>query len=141
MAFDAQIAMVERFVEEAFVNFRADEMEYLLAPGFRCHAWRRLGIVDGPEGARQLIERLKAAFSETSAQIEDVVASGDRVAVRYVFEGQHSGEMLGIPASGKRVRVSGIFIARFDGGRIAELWPEHDVLSMLRQMGALAAAA
>ena len=58
----------------------------------------------------------------TAVQFEDVIGSGDRLVVRYLFTGAHRGDLLGIPATGRRVEFSGTDIYRIAGGRIAEEW-------------------
>jgi predicted ester cyclase len=59
------------------------------------------------------------------------------LAVRYVFEADHTGELLGIGATGKRVYLPGIFIARIEDGKLAEYWREEDQLSMMQLLGAI----
>jgi steroid delta-isomerase-like uncharacterized protein len=76
------------------------------------------------------------AFPDCSNQIEDLVATNDRVVVRYWFSGTHEGELLGIPATGKRVQTAGIVVFRFDDGRIAEEWAMDDVAGLLEQLDA-----
>ncbi len=141
MSFDAKSVVVERFFHAALVAFRGDEMPYLLAPGFRCHAWARRGLPDGPSGACKLIAMLAAAFSQNESRIDEIFRAGDRVVVRYTFDAVHTGRLFGIPPSGNRVTATGIFIARLEGTRIAEIWREHDTLAVLEQMGGLPAAA
>jgi len=141
MVFDPRVTIVERFFDEAFVHFRGDEMQYLVTRDFRCHAWGALGFPDGARGACQFIAWLGSAFSDSKTRIDEIFAAGDRVVVRYTFDALHTGEILGVPASGKRARATGIFIARMEGSRIAELWREEDQVSLLRQIGALDAAA
>ncbi len=106
-------ALVGRFVEEVFISVNGDAMEELVTDDFRSHAWAKdFGILNGPEGVRQFIASMNSAFSDADVGIEDVLAEGGEVAVRYVYEADHSGELLGIEATGKRISLSGIFIAR-----------------------------
>ena len=69
--------------------------------------------------------------------VEDIVASGDRVAVRWTFHGTHQGEFLGIPPTGKPVTMAAIEINRVRDGKVAEHWVQLDQLGMLRQLGAI----
>jgi len=69
--------------------------------------------------------------------LDEVVAENDIVAVRYRWEGTHSGTFLGIPATGRRAAVRGMDFYRFKNGRIAEHWDNMDELSMLTQLGDL----
>jgi predicted ester cyclase len=131
-------AVVGRFVEEVFVRASGDAMEDLIAEDFRSHAWAKdFGIPDGPEGVRQFIAVMDSAFSDAQVHTEDVLAEGDRVAVRYVYEADHTGELMGIGATGKRVSLPGIFIARVEGGKLAEYWRQEDHLGPMYQLGAM----
>ena len=69
--------------------------------------------------------------------VEDLIAEGDRVVIRDCVTGTHQGEYMGIPPTGKFITYNEIFILRFANGRIAETWGTVDVLSQLRQLGAI----
>jgi steroid delta-isomerase-like uncharacterized protein len=69
--------------------------------------------------------------------IEDQVAEGDKVVTRWTATGTHKGELMGIPPSGKKVRVTGIAIDRLEDGKIVESWSSFDQLGMLQQIGAI----
>jgi predicted ester cyclase len=65
------------------------------------------------------------------------VAEGDTVAVRLLFEGAHTGECMGSPASGQRFSVDGTAVLRMAGDKIAEFWGFLDQLGLMQQIGAL----
>jgi predicted ester cyclase len=69
--------------------------------------------------------------------IEDQIAEGDKVVTRWSTSAVHTGNLMGIPASGKPGMVSGITISRVAGGRIAEEWTNWDQVGMLQQIGAI----
>jgi predicted ester cyclase len=68
-----------------------------------------------------------------------VIAEGDKVVVRNTVTGTHQGEYRGVPATGKSVTYNEIFVVRFAGRRIAEIWGVVDVLSQLKQLGLIPA--
>jgi predicted ester cyclase len=70
---------------------------------------------------------MAAAIPDNSTEIEDVVASGDRVAVRYTCSGTQTGDLFGVPASGKQLVTGGIEIYRFEGDRVVECWGQYDM--------------
>ena len=78
---------------------------------------------------------LLAAFSPCTFTIEDVVAEGDRVVVRWRSKGNHVGEFLGMPATHRDFTIAGIDIHRIADGRMAEHWHVVDQLSQLQQLG------
>jgi predicted ester cyclase len=69
--------------------------------------------------------------------VEDLVAEGDKVVGRIVGYGRHEGDLFGIPATGRDIRVSGIAIWRIRDGKIVEHWHETDQAGLLQQVGVL----
>jgi steroid delta-isomerase-like uncharacterized protein len=91
----------------------------------------------GTEQNRQFIGSLRAAFPDVHYTVEDQIAEGDKVVVRYRFRGTHLGAFQGMPPTGKQVTYTGILIYRIVDGKIAEQWTEFDLLGFLRQLGVL----
>lgn len=92
------------------------------------------------EGHKQLVMMFRGAFSDWVETVEDVIADGDKVAIRVSGRGTHDGDFQGVPATGRRVVATGIGIGRFDNGRLAEAWAAYDALGLMQQLGALPAA-
>ena len=67
--------------------------------------------------------------------VEDLIAEGDRVVGRITANGTHEGELLGIPRTGKQIRMTGMTIWRIADGKIVEHWSEMNVLGLLQQLG------
>jgi len=88
----------------------------------------------GTETWRQNAAMMKRAFPDLHAHVEDVVASEDRVAVRVTFTGTHSGEFLGIPATGRSIRYVSHEFYRVADGLIAEEWICSDLATLMRQI-------
>ena len=91
----------------------------------------------GAQKLKEVFTRLHRAYPDLHVRIEDLVAEGDKVVSRNTVTGTHQGEYMGIPATGKSVTYNEIFIARFADGLIAETWGVVDVLSQMRQLGAI----
>ena len=115
----------------------ADE---LLTPGYRLHFPGVPEPLDR-EGHKALLTMFRTAFPDWVETVEDVIADGDRVAIRVTGRGTHLGDFQGIPPTGREVTASGIGIARLEGERIAESWAAYDALGMLQQLGAVPAPA
>ena len=120
-----------------FKNVEATEAEKLkiaaiFAPEFIAH--RPEG--DMPfEGFVELqISRLRA-FPDLSSTVEDIIAEGQKVMVRFIVRGTHLGMFRGLPATGKKIEVGGIGIYRCGGGKIVEGWSYLDTLGMMQQLG------
>ena len=93
----------------------------------------------GREGDRQRTQRLLAAFPDVQYELHDVIAEGDKVAVRYTMRGTQHGEVLGIAPTGKAVSMSVATIYRISDGQVVELWENYDALGLLQQLGAVPA--
>jgi len=77
------------------------------------------------------------AFPDVHANIQDLIAEGDRVVERTNAQGTHKGEFNGIPPTGRPVTWSELHVYRIENGKIAELWSEIDFLGMMTQLGAI----
>jgi steroid delta-isomerase-like uncharacterized protein len=91
----------------------------------------------GPEGVKEFVTAYLAAFPDGRITIDEQLAEGDVVASRWTGRGTHQGELMGIPATGKQVTVSGITISRIENGKVIEEWTNWDTLGMLQQLGAV----
>lgn len=95
--------------------------------------------VTGAQALKVVFMTLHGAYPDLHVAIEDLIAEGDKVVSRNVVTGTHQGEYMGIPPTGKSVTYNEIFIFRFVSGRVAETWGVIDVLSQLKQLGAIPA--
>jgi steroid delta-isomerase-like uncharacterized protein len=89
----------------------------------------------GAEGFKAARQRRNAVFPDWSVVVEDLIAEGDKVVVRATGRGTHRGEFMGIPPTGRQVRVTWIAIYRVANGRLAEHWQNIDELGLLKQLG------
>jgi steroid delta-isomerase-like uncharacterized protein len=92
----------------------------------------------GREGLRAELEYWLSAFSDVSVPVEALIAEGDLVAARHMVIGTHTGEFLGVPATGKHISVQEMDTFRIENGLIAESWSAPDLFGILSQIGALA---
>ena len=93
------------------------------------------------EELKHHIAIFEVAFPGYQLKFNDMVAEGDKVAVNATMSGTHKGELMGIPATGKSVSISLMLFYRLEDGKIAQHWMVADQLSLLQQIGALAAPA
>ena len=89
------------------------------------------------EKLKQALEGVRAAFSDLHITLDDSIVEGDQLAFRWTMGAVHTGEYLGVPATGRHVEVRGIHIGRIENGQVVEEWSRGDDLGLLRQMGAL----
>jgi steroid delta-isomerase-like uncharacterized protein len=89
----------------------------------------------GLNGIKQTFRMMSAALPDSNLTVEDVIAEGDRVAVRMTIRGTHQGEFRGLAPTGRPIEMTRISIFRIADGKIVEWWHNEDMLGMLRQLG------
>ena len=94
-------------------------------------------VADGREANRQFWTVFFAGLPDVRVTMEDLVVSGDRVVGRFVYRGTHTGDLMGIPATGKPVEMRSIDIWRMQDGMFVEHWDELNLLQVFQQIGAL----
>lgn len=98
-------------------------------------------VAHGTERDFSLAEDLAIARDERTALpdmqivVNRMVAEGDLVAVHWTASGTNTQPGMGLPATGKKIKVSGITIFRFKAGKVSEEWSAWNMLSVLRQAG------
>lgn len=136
MSPDEHKAIIREHLEVLFNQHRVDRTDETVAPDYLDHA-PLPGQAPGLEGAKQKWAGYLAAVPDVRLTVEELVAEGDKAAVRWTGQGTQQGELLGIPPTGRHAVVRGISIYRLAGGKIAEQWEQWDRLELLRQLGVL----
>jgi len=91
----------------------------------------------GLEAFKQAAATILSATPDYHQTIEDLIAEGDKVVVRFTATATHSSEFMGIAPTGKRVTWMGIEVLRISGGKLAEAWVVDDMLGLMQQIGAI----
>lgn len=94
------------------------------------------GQVPGPEGFIFFFGQFRKAFPDLNVNLDHLVQDDDNVAFAYTITGTHKGDLSGIPATGKSIKVRGMQIGRFKDGKLVERWGSSDQLGILQQIGA-----
>lgn len=89
----------------------------------------------GPQGCKIVAGMFLNAFSDYHLSVDDIVASGDLVAARMTNSGTHTGDLFGIPPTGKPVSFEEIAVAKISDGRMLASWFQSDQMSMMQQLG------
>jgi len=140
MSIQESKAIVRRFAEEILNEKKLDRADEIMAQDYIDHG-AMPGQAAGLQGFKSKGSMWAAAVPDLRVRTEDMFAEGDRVAVRWTAEGTQSGNLLGIPASGRSFRFKGMSIFRIAAGKIAEQWEEWDKLDLMQQLGVVPAAA
>jgi len=132
---DANKRIVREFVQNVFNDHNADRARDYLAAEAKWHGGI-LGTFEGRENFTALLRGFLAAFPDLHATEQDMAAEGDLVAVRFVVEATHKGDLLGIPPTGRRVRWDAVDVYRIVNGKVVEEWASDDMAAILHQVGA-----
>jgi steroid delta-isomerase-like uncharacterized protein len=132
--------VVRRFTEDLWNRGSLDKLGEFISTNHKNHPNASApDFGQGPQAVGQLVSMYRTAYPDTKLTIDDQIAEGDRVVTRWTAAGTHQGELFGMPATGKHVKVTGIFIDRVVDGKIVETWGEFDALGMMQQVGAIPA--
>ncbi|MDQ6730690.1 MAG: ester cyclase [Actinomycetota bacterium] len=128
-----------RLLEETFNEGNLELIDRFVAPAALNHDPARPANMRqqrGPQAFKSTVEMYRAAFPDVRMTVDDVIAAGDKVVVRWHSEGTHRNELEGLAATGARVSVTGIGIDLWKDGKVIEAWTEWDNLGLARQLGA-----
>ena len=129
-----------RYVEEVWVEENLNFVDEIFAEKYLSHQPDGSVLERGPEDVKKFVREYRAAFSDIEDTVEDMIGEGDKVLNRWRLEATHTGEFRGIPATGKRITMTGMGVFRFsEEGKVVESWDCLDQLGMLRQLGAIPA--
>jgi steroid delta-isomerase-like uncharacterized protein len=93
------------------------------------------GVAPTRDGLKQMFGIFLKAFPDMQMKVEHLFAEGDLVVVHVTTTGTNKGEMMGMPATGKPVKVGEMHIARVAGGKFVEHWGVEDTMTMMQQLG------
>ena len=140
MSSESNKAASRRLFVASFQDGNMAVADELLAPDAKNGGPATLpGQPDGPEGLKMAVSLYRGAFPDMKITIDEQVAEGDTVVTRWTAVGTNTGELAGMPASGKPVTVTGMGIDHFKDGKIVSSWGIFDQFGMMVQMGVIPA--
>jgi steroid delta-isomerase-like uncharacterized protein len=112
-------------------------VDELASPSLRVSNPLMPAPADGIQAFKEVLAMVHSAFPDIEIKIGEPIAEGDRVALSWTMSGTHTGDMMGMPPTGKNVAWSGITFYRIAGGKVIDERGEEDALGLLRQLGAI----
>ncbi len=137
---EANKALVRRYYDQALNMGNLNVLDELLAPNYK----RYLTATAAPLGAaaqKQRLGGMRAVFPDLNVTIDDLIAVGDRVAIRMTVRGTQKVAFMGVPPTGRQGTVSALEIVRIENGKIVEHWGGTDNLDLVQQLGGVVTAA
>src|SRR5689334_4585741 len=130
-------AVARKFVAEVFSGGNAERARDYFTADIAWHGGA-LGTVEGVDNIVPVLGGFIGALSGIQATVQDAIASDDLVALRLVVTGTHTGNLLGVAATGNPIRWDAVDIYRVnDDGKISEQWAFEDLAAILSQAGAI----
>ncbi len=127
-------ALVRRYYSEVWDAWSKTALEELISPDIVFRGSIGTTVL-GIEEFERYVNRIRAAFPDFHNHIEDLIAEGEKVAVRLTYTGTHRGELLGFPATGNKITYSGIAIFEFAESKIVRGYILGDTENLKRQLG------
>ena len=127
--------LVRGFMRTVFNDHRPDQAADFFAPQGKWHGGN-FGTVEGAQNIAGLLSAIVGALPDIRATEQGIVVEGDTVVVRLVVEGTHKGNLLGFPATNRRVRWGAIEMYKISNGKIVDDWASEDGLKILADIGA-----
>jgi len=136
---DENRSLIHRWFEEVWNKGREEAIDELFAEDGIAHglADEAVQALRGPEGFKPFFKKFREAFPDIQVIIEDCISEGDKVAARCRVRAKHTGEGLGVAATGNPVEFTGMSIVRIRDGKIVEGWNNFDFMRLFQQIGAL----
>jgi steroid delta-isomerase-like uncharacterized protein len=130
MMSEANKQLLRRWFEEVWNQRKESAIEDMLTPGCRVHGLGGDAVLIGPEGFKTFHRTFCGAFPDLRVTVDDTIAEGDKVAIRWTATMTHLGDGLGFPPSGKKVSLEGSTIAVIKDGKIDEGWNHMDITGL-----------
>jgi predicted ester cyclase len=131
--------IVRRLYDELFTKWNLAVIDEAFSPDYLGHEMAP-GTPRGPEGVKRLYARFREGLPDLRFTVEDLIAGGDRVVVRWRANATHGGVVQGIAPTGAPVSFEGIAIYRLSNGKVVERWVVADRAGLLDQLRAGAAS-
>jgi steroid delta-isomerase-like uncharacterized protein len=141
MSAEENVQIMRRWFQEVWNEGRIETIHELFSAEGVAHGQESPeGELRGPKEFEGFVRKIRGSFSDVQLAVEDVFATGDKGVLRWSGVMKHTGDGMGMPGSGRTVRLRGITLVRFAGGKVVESWDNWDQLGMLQQIGAVGPA-
>jgi steroid delta-isomerase-like uncharacterized protein len=139
MSTEQNKSIVQRWVEGGWNHGNLALVDELYAADYMLHDPSTPDFPGGQAAFKQFVTTLQTAFPNLQVTVEDMLAEGNKVAWRWTIIGTHTGDLMGIPPTGKPIKITGIVVSHFVNGKWAEDYVNWDTLGMMQQIGVVPA--
>jgi steroid delta-isomerase-like uncharacterized protein len=136
MSTEENKAIVRRMTEEFYNQGNVESAECFFAATYVHHDPASPHVRDR-DGLKQVLRAFLAGCPDLHITSDQLLAEGDTVTKRWTYHATHTGDLAGLPPSGKRITMSGLELFRLSDGKIVECWLGYDNLSLMQQLGVI----
>jgi predicted dinucleotide-binding enzyme/predicted ester cyclase len=127
--------VLARSFVETFAGASGSSSEYVLAEDFVAHLPYRRYPIRGRKKFEDWMKQFRSAFSNFQCDLDELIDDGMRAAVRWTWSGTHTGTLLGIAPTDRKIEFTETHLLRISGDRIAEDHVSANLLDLLNQLG------
>lgn len=132
-------AVLAAFLERVWSQGSPEAVDEFIADAYTIHndpgdPWD--GQTLSREGFRARLVTSRAVAPDQRFEPVEMIEEGDRIAVSWRWTGTHLGDLPGLPATGRALRMTGLTIYSFDGDRLSGHWQLADRLGIYQQITA-----
>ena len=131
--------LVRRFYKEVYGDWNMAMVGEVVSPRFTSHDWPEAGP-KGSEGFALFYSAIRTALPDARYEVDDLIAEGDKVVVRWRLLGTHLGDFRGMAPTGRAITLEGIAIYRLDGGKLVERWVVTNLYDVISHTDAAASS-
>ena len=136
MSTEENKAIIRRMTEEFYNQCNIERADDFFADTYVHHDPASPHVRDR-DGLKETVRAFRSGCPDLHITTDDLVAEGDQVTKRWTIHATHTGDLAGLPPTGKRIALSGLELFRLADGKIVECWSAYDNLSLLQQLGAI----
>jgi len=127
--------IVQRYFTEVWNSGKLDVLDELLDPQYINHTPSTPNPPPGPAGLKPIVAAIRKAFPDLHYEIQDLIVNDSMAVARVIMTGTHTGDLFGLPPTGKKIAVNQINIEKIRHGKIVEHWRVTDELTLMKQIG------
>jgi steroid delta-isomerase-like uncharacterized protein len=132
--------IVQRFMDECWNQGKLNVVSEILADQCRFHDPVFPSLTLGAQNIKNHIDTCRKAFPDLKFTADDTICERDEVVIHWTVQGTQKGSFLGMPPTNRKASITGTSIHRLEGSKIAEIWSNWNLMSLMEQLGATAPA-
>jgi steroid delta-isomerase-like uncharacterized protein len=136
MSTEENKAIIRRMTEEFYNQGNVESAERFFADTYMHHDPASPHVRDR-DALKQVLRAFLAGCPDLHITSDQLLAEGDTVTKRWTYHATHTGDLAGLPPTGRRITMGGLELFRLEGGKIVECWLGYDNLSLMQQLGVI----